>query len=392
MSGWKIKYSELFSLSIQQSFYENGICKKNTADSQPDFLILSTLECQELMKRLDFVFRPVARQAGCIVLSRTTANSTNDTVLRFPSNADGKLSFWMILQNPDLLTFNNLPARSEPDKIWYFSNEVTDVGVPRNNLHLSTDATGVNSANDLIKTSSPDYHFHHGSVVTPHSAFVKHLTTGSLVPAKTIVNQAGQAYLSFDLSSLPLGKCKLIISGADVDNFYYMGSTSLSVFGVVEIFLSPSLDANYRTVETGNVLTTVRPFYTIQFNNRKTLWRYTIVLEKNNPIYIAMQAMSPGERTSFVNHFKIVSTNDTNITFTQSLVNDTTFEFVSGNVITLQEKYVSSLDGKGLRLTLKKNEGIAGESIVRDYLPFPSNVLIDALNDPTIYSDIFLTI
>jgi hypothetical protein len=122
------------------------------------------------------------------------------------------------------------------------------------------------------------------------------------------------------------------------------------------------------------------------------LWRYTIVLEKNNPIYIAMQAMSPGERTTFVNHFKIVSTNDTNITFTQSSVNDTTFEFVSGNVITLQEKYVSSLDGKGLRLTLKKNEGIAGEAIVRDYLPFPSNVLIDALNDPTIYSDIFLTI
>ena len=393
MNAWKIKYSELFSLSIQQPFYENGICKKITTDPNPDFLLVPTAECQELMKRLDFVFRPVARQAGCIVLANTTTNSSNDTILRFATMAGGKLSFWMVLQNPELINYNNLPVTSDRNKIWYFSNEISDAGAPRNDLHLSIDTAGVDGANDLVRISSQTYHYHHSSVVTPHSAFVKHLLTESLVPAKTIVNQSGQADISFDLSSLPQGKCKLIISGADIDHFYYVGlSAPMSVFGVIEILLSPTLDTNYRMLEAGNVLTTFRPFYTIQFNNRRTLWRYTIVLEKNNPIYVAMQSMSAAERTTFVDHFRIISENDSGITFTQSLFNDTVFEFVSDSVIDLKEKYVSSSTSEGLRLTLKKNEGIFGEAVVRDYLPFPSNGLINGLDDPIIYSDIFLTI
>lgn len=394
MSGLQIKYKELFNLSIQQPFYENGICKKFTSDPVNDFLLIPTAECQKLINRLGFVFRPVSRQAGCIVLADTSTNSSSETVLRYATKEGEKLSFWMILQNPDLLNYNNLPLTNDQNKIWYFSNEISDAGAPRNNLHLTGDAAGADAVNDLVKTSSANFNYHHGSVVAPHSAFVKHLLTEMMLPAKTIVNQAGQSDISFDLSSLPQGKCKLIISGVDVDHFYYMGlSVPSTLFGVVEILLSPSLEPNYKMLETGNVITTFRPFYTIQFNNRKTIWRYTIELERNSPIYTAMQAMTPVERNDFVNHFKVISENDASITFTRSLFNDTIFEFVSDNAIALKEKYNSSSTSEILRLTLKKNEGILGsEAMVRDYLPFPSNGLIDGLNDPTIYSDIFLTI
>ena len=394
MSTWKIKYSELFNLSILQPFYENGICKKFTSESTPDFLLIPTVECQDLMKRLDVVFRPIARQAGCTVLANTTTNSASETVLRFSTLSGQKLSFWMILQNNEMLNFNDLPLTNDQNKIWYFSNDISDAGAPRNNLHLSVDSAGAAGANDRVKTSSQTYHYHHSSTVTPNSAFVKHLLTEDLVPAKTIINQSGQSDISFDLSSLPQGKCKLIIGGADMDHFYYMGlSAPSSVFGVIEIALSPALDPNYRMLEIGNVLTTFRPVYTIQFNNRKTLWRYTIVLEKNSPIYVAMQSMSAVERAAFVNHFKVISENDSSISFTQSLFNDTIFEFVSDNAIALKEKYISSVTNEGLRLSLKENEGILGsEAVVRDYLPFPSNGLVDGLNDPNIYSDIFLTI
>ena len=393
MSGLQIKYSELFSLSVEQPFYENGICRKFTTDPEPDLLLVPTSECRELMKRLDTVFRPVARQAGCTVFSHTVTNSAGDTLLRFPIKPSDKLSFWMILQNPDLLNFNNLPVRNDRDKIYYFSNQSGDAAAPRNHLHLSVDAGGVIGTNDIVKKSSADYYFHHTSNVTAGTVVVKHLLTGFEIAPKSIVNQTGGADLYFDLSALPSGKCKLIISGTDKDNFYYLGLTEpSSIFGVIEIVLSPLPIANYRAVEAGDILTTIRPFYSIQFNNRKTLWRYTIVLDKNNPLYLAMQAMSPADRTIFIDHFKII-TNDTGISFTQSSANDTVFEFVSNSVIALREKYISStLTGKGLSITLKKNEGIAGEAVIREYLPFPPTGTIDALNDPTIYSDIFITI
>lgn len=296
-------------------------------------------------------------------------------------------------QNPSLLSFSSLPVRIEPGKIFYFSNQLADGAAPRNDLHLSIDPSGVIGANDLVNTSFANYSFHNASIVPAGAAVVRHLLTGAQMTPKSIVSQSGQSDLLFDLSSLPPGKCKLIISGTDKDNFYYMGlSAPLSVFGVVEISLSSVLGANYRVLETGAVLLPARPFYTIRFNNRKTLWRYTIVLEKNNPLYVAMQAMSPADKATFISHLKII-TNDTGISFTQSLANDTIFEFISNSAIALQEKYISSSSsGKGLCLTLKKNEGIAGEGVVRDFLPFPPAGMIDALNDPTIYSDLFLTI
>ena len=105
-----------------------------------------------------------------------------------------------------------------------------------------------------------------------------------------------------------------------------------------------------------------------------------------------MQAMTPAERTDFIDHLKIV-TNDSAITFSRISATDTVFEFISDTPIPLQEKYVSSsLANKGLSLTLKKNTGIAGEAVVKDYLPFPTTGIIDAQADPIIYSDIFLTI
>ncbi len=184
-----------------------------------------------------------------------------------------------------------------------------------------------------------------------------------------------------------------MINASDKDIFYYMGlSAAPKIFGVIEISLADLLQANYRVLEPGSILISDRPVYKVQFNNRKTLWRYSIVLEKNNALYTALQGMTPVERANFLDHFKII-TNDSSISFTRASSTDTVFEFLSDNPIPLQEKYFSSsVANKGLCLTLKKNEGIAGEAIVKDFLPFPSVGLIDALNDPTIYSDVFLTI
>ena len=177
MSGWKVTYKELLSISVQQAFYENGICKKFVTEPQPDFLIVPTNECRQLMKRLDLVFKPIANQGGGIILAQTTTNTASENVLRFTAQSEDKLSFWMVLQNPELLNFNSLPATRDPNKIWYFSNAISDAGAPRNDLHLSIDGAGVDGANDLMIVSGQFYKYHHNTTLTPNDAFVKHLAS-----------------------------------------------------------------------------------------------------------------------------------------------------------------------------------------------------------------------
>jgi len=168
----------------------------------------------------------------------------------------------------------------------------------------------------------------------------------------------------------------------------------LPLFGVIEFSLSRSLNSNYRIAESDYSLTDERPYYKVRFINRETFWRYTIKLQPNSPLYLEMSALSPADKTDFKNRLNIV-TNDTNVTFTPTSVTDTEFTFTTDNVVALKEKYVSSTTSppKTLSLVLKKFVGIPAKEIsVKDDLPFPSLSIIDTINYPLVYSDVFLII
>ncbi len=400
MNGLQVKYKELLSLSVQQLFYQNGFCKKYSTSPTTDFVLVPTPECTTLMQRVDLVFRNTDQNAGMIVLGRVLGkNGGGDDLLRFPVRTDDKLSFWILLRNPAVFNFDVLPVLSDTSKTFYFSNQVADLVAPRKGLHISSLSAGVDPVSDRIKKSGSDYAYHHSATVAAGDAVVKHTLSGVEVEARAFVNQSGASDLFFDLRSLPLGCCKLFINHIDVEDFYHTGNdVPQGLFGVIEIALSPSISSNYRVVEPDRSLTATRPFYNLTFVNRSTLWRYTLNLEKNSPLYLEMSALPPLQQTEFRNQLNIV-TNDAAITFTQTAVNadGTSFEFVSDNVIALQEKYISSssVTKDTLSLTLKKyigNADPAKEAPVKTNLQCPATGAINAINDPIIYSDIFLTL
>ena len=137
---------------------------------------------------------------------------------------------------------------------------------------------------------------------------------------------------------------------------------------MIELLLANTLDANYRAVEVDRSLVSDRPLYTIPFINRATRWRYTVALKTNSPLFIEMDALTPANKTDFINRLNIVS-NDTAINFTQTSASPdgTSFQFVSNTAVALQEKYLSSssITKDTLSLTLKKNIGIPAEAAVR---------------------------
>lgn len=396
MSGIQIKYSELVRLSVEQLFYQNAVCRQYKTAPDLDISIIPTEACFNVMERMNLVFRNTDLNGGFIVLGRVSGkNVAGDNLLRFPAKKEDTLSFLMILKNPDVLNFNDLPAQPAINRIYYFSNEINDAAAPRNNLHVTKNGAGVNGINDSIKKSSENYRFHHTVVVAPGTAKVKHILTGEIISAKSLINQRGQCDLTFDLSTLSTGKCQLLINNVVEDEFYYLDKSSGQlVFGVTELLLSQTHAANYRIIEPDRSLTSVRPFYIIRFISRQTFWRYTVHLQTNSPLSIEMAALNIADKIDFVNRLNIVS-NDTSITFNKITATDIEFVFVSNNALSFQEKYFSStsVTHDVLSLTLKKYIGDAvKEAPVKINLPYPPTSSIDASTLPQIYSDIFLTL
>lgn len=400
MNGLQIKYTELFSLSVLQSFYENNICPKYKLEPVLDFELAPTAECMQVMRRLDLMYRNIDLKGGIIVLSRIAGtNGGGDDLLRFAPKKEDKLSFWMLLKNPDIFNFDTLPVKSDPASFFYFGNQINDLGATRNNLYLSANTGGFDNVADKIKKSGGNYTYHPNAILSPGDAVVKHVLTGMEIEARAIVNGTGSSDLFFDLSTMPQGRCNLFINHIDTDNFYYVGAqVPNGLFGVIEISLSPLLQANYRVVEADKSLTPERPDYHIQFTNRQTKWRYILDLKENSPLYLEMKNLPLPQQTDFKNQLNII-TNDTAIKFTQVSANPagTNFEFVSDNAIALQEKYISSssVSNDRLSISLKKyvgNADPAKEAAVKTDLPCPTTGIINATNDPLIYSDILLTI
>ena len=396
MSGIAIKYAELFRISIKQLFYANKICNKYTTTPEVDITLAPTDNCMAIMKGLDLVYRNTASNGGSLLVARVSQkNVAGNDVLRFIPNPAETLSFLMIANNPDIVNFNDLPVRPPAGHLYYFNNSVTDAAAVRNNLHLSLAAAGVNGANDTIKTSGPHYRFHNAAIVAAGTAKILRVASGDILQPISVINQAGQSDLSFNLSPLLAGRCQLFINNVVVDEFFYPGNSGGGfLFGIVEILLAATVAANYRVIETDNSLTPARPLYIIEFINRQTFWRYSINLQNNSPLFLEMAALSAADKTTFLNELNIVS-NDSGVTFTKTSSSDTAFEFVSVNVVALHEKYISASDPAHatLSLTLKKYIGnVAKEAAIKTNLPYPLPGNINASVLPKIYSDIFLTI
>lgn len=395
MATLKVRYSQLFSVSVLQPFYQNNVCKIYQTTPVPDFAFVPTPACADLMKRLGLLFKPDDVNDGFNIYALVSGeNGGNDDLLRFHPKANDKLSFLMLLKNADVVNFNDLPVQLPSNYIYYFDNTINAPAALRNQLYLSKNAAGVMGANDAIECSFSNYAFHYAATVVPASVAIKHAQTGTSIPPKTVINQNGEADITFDLISLPSGICQLLIATIVEDSFYYVGNIPPQpIFGAIEIMLSSTIAANYRVIENDFSITADRPGFTIPFINRTTHWRYTFQYSDNSPIALEMATMTPAEKIAFINQLNIVS-NDSSITFTPQAAPDGQFVFASANVPALQEKYFfqAGMGKEPLGLSLKKYIGDAKEAVIKPTLAYPSTNLVNATVPPTIYSDIFLTI
>src|ERR1700747_3779029 len=109
MATVQVKYAELLTLSIRQLFYANQICPAYQTTPILDFMIIPTQECIDFMQTKSMVFKNTETTGGFVCVSKLSQNNQggNNFLSRQVSNQD-KLSFMMVLQNPDLVNFDSL--------------------------------------------------------------------------------------------------------------------------------------------------------------------------------------------------------------------------------------------------------------------------------------------
>jgi hypothetical protein len=394
MATLTVKYSQLLTLSVMQLFYNNGICAAYTTTPKLDFIIVPTDECLALLKAKNMVFKNTDTTGGFTIMARTLgANISGNPLLKSKVINTDKLTFLMLLNNPNAINFDLLPTQVTAGNIYYFSNQVVDNAALRTNLHLSKNKLGVDGNNDQVKKAAANYSYSFAGVVTTAQAVVKHLLTGLKVNAASVIVQGTNSKLTFDLSALPSGRCQLLIGGALKDTFYFLGTmASQQVFGVIELSLAAALPSNYRIIEADQSLLPARPNYTILFKNRPTLWRYNIQLQTTSPIYLEMAKLTPAQKTDYINQLSITC-NDASIKFKLASNTDLSFVFVSLANIPLQEKYILSTSAKGAPLVFTLYKYFTtNKTEVKSSLAYPSTGIINASSPPAIYSDIFISL
>ncbi|MGB5818620.1 MAG: hypothetical protein WBG90_03985 [Saonia sp.] len=395
MGSLKVAFSELFSVSLKQPFYENGISEKYTVTPVLDYKIVPTKHCQTVLNRLEMIMKIDADKGGFTVWCRTNGSNGANELLYFKPRSGDLLTFVVTLSNPYFLNYNDLPPEPPTDRVYYFNNLVPDPVAPKDDLHLSFNIAGV-SDTDTLKKIANGYDYLHLSNVAPGTAKLVHIASGYEMLPSSHINQGGQAHLSFDLTDFPNGKCELLIGGVSIETAYNMDEMGdTPVFAIVECSLDELVLPNYRIIENDGSITPQRPRYTLLFNNRPTLWRYQVLLEENSPLYKELSSLSAADKADFLNRINVIS-NDTGVVFVPTIISDKHFEFVSNTPKLLQEKYVSSssIPGNPLTLALKKyvNHPTIPTEDIKVNLPYPPAHQLDATSDPVIYSDVYLNL
>ncbi|MCR1024528.1 hypothetical protein NQT66_06880 [Cellulophaga baltica] len=395
MGSLQVKYSELFSVQIKQPFYENGVVGSTVIVPTLDYNIIPTTNCKAILQRLDLIMKSNPTKGGFTVWSRTNGMSGANELLYFKPKPSDLLTFVISLSNPYFLNYNSLATAPPSDRIYYFNNQVPDPLAPKDELHLSSDVSGVSDA-DTIKKIVNRYDYIHSANIAPGTAKLIHIESGYEILPNAHSNQGGQAFLSFNLLSFPDGRCEIRIGGVLIEsayNFSEMGDTP--VFAIIECSLDELVLPNYRIVENNGSITPQRPNYSLLFMNRSTLWRYKVILEDNSPLYVELNRLTLAERADFLSKINIIS-NDTGVVFIPTIISDKQFEFISDTPKPLQEKYISSssTNGDSLSLVLKKfvNHPTISPEDIKVNLPYPPKHQLDATSDPIIYSDVLLNL
>jgi hypothetical protein len=274
----KTIYKPVLSFVIKNNFYKNGSYKSSSGPNiAQDFQITLAKSSQNILRQFGMVL--YEKMDGFDLLAQAVESTPGTFSVAKKIDKTTKLVFFLHLKNVGLLSFSDVAFDQLTNGKVYYGNNLGINSDLREELRLSTNAE-LNSIDDLVVLKTSNYSYQHLGLVNTAAAKVISIDSPDFVVAKSATQNYGKTDLVFDLSPLPPGRYKLEIFGAIKEEFYFAGNQS-QIFAIIEIYFDGT-QPNYQILEPDFLLSLPRPNHILNFQRRKTFWRY--ILNMNNTI------------------------------------------------------------------------------------------------------------
>jgi hypothetical protein len=129
-----ILYKPVLNLELWHDYYleqlNPPILPKTGYDISETLILIPTSDCEQVLKKLRWVFRP--QPWGATIFAHVRKVESDDGRTDFqtivPLDRPYRLTFWLVVRNSYFANFTNLPLTPSRDQIYYFSNLADNQG------------------------------------------------------------------------------------------------------------------------------------------------------------------------------------------------------------------------------------------------------------------------
>jgi putative component of toxin-antitoxin plasmid stabilization module len=378
----QIRFEKLFEVEIYHNFYSDGI--------SADFSITPTASCRRLLREYGLLFRMTAK--GFAVFYEVAPPGMDTAISLKPIAEDVRFSFMLQSRNPLLNNYTDIPLDNSPGGIYYLHN--LNGNVQSSQLLLSSDTASeyLNGQDALELRAQTFAHEFETANAAERIEVLDQFSTPVIQQTVQIVE--GRFSYPVDLRPFGAGGFTLRIENGDTHRFY-AGDELIgkNLFGIIDIFRHDDVPGAYQFTDAANAHAVTPKTYTVKLDNRKTFWKYFLVLK-----YHPFRDKPPSEwPNKWRKKLKIIYPSDPPIEFKPQMENlrimadgSPAIPFEAPSALPLQQAPV-----KGIHLQPNGDgNGHAADSLRRiDNLPTPAIAsVLPSATDDNIYSEIFIYI
>jgi len=378
----QIRYEKLFEVEIYHNFYTNRI--------SADFMIAPTAICRRLLRQYSLLFRTTVK--GFAVFYEVAPAGGDDGLPLKPIAEEVRFSFILRARNPLLTNYSELPLDIPPGAIYYLTN--LNDNVRDGQLLLNSDTTSeFLTGQDVLELRPQVFRHRFDSANTVERLEIRDQFSNPVIRQSVPIVEGKFSY-PINLRPVGAGLYTLMIEDGDTARFYASDElTGQNVFGIIDLFRSAHVPQNYQFTDASHDHAVSRKSYAIKIDNRKTIWKYFLVLK-----YHPFKDKPPSEwPKKWQKKLKIIYPSEPPIELTPQIENVRTMAdgnpaipFESPTALPLQEAPI-----KGIHLQPNGDGNGNGSDFLRriDNLPTPAIAsVLPNVTDNKIYSEIFIYI
>jgi hypothetical protein len=269
----KIQFNSLFDVEILHNYYQSGHVQ--------NLDIIPSVTCQRLLTNFGLLFKKTSK--GFTVLYEIIDESNGDSHPLKPITENVRFTFLLQSRNPYLVNFSDLPLQTPANHLFYLNNMNNN---PQNSKLLLSAKTSSEfvSSEDNLEFEPLIFHYQAASSSTSVNVKINDQWSNT-VTSETVAIVEGKLNFEVDLRRHGPGKFSLWVDDVEKKTFYASDElVGKNVFGLIDIFRDDRVPEDYQFTDPDNNHDVLAKTFTAKIDNRRTFWKYYVVLKYRTDI------------------------------------------------------------------------------------------------------------